>query len=115
MQPPQLDSATNEIEVLAQCEQWVLVKSNEPLVHFTEKQFFIVWIDEPSPDQTLLNACQKLANTPGLFIGLKLTFEDKPELGFVLDSSKGWGFETPDLTQKTLEKIIWELNRLCRE
>lgn len=115
MHPPQLDAISDEVEILAHCEPWVMVRGQPGSHGDPVRQVFVVWLSEQVPDENILNACQKLADTPDLFVGLSLAFETTPEFGFVLNSAKGWGFETPELTQKTLENMIWELNRLCRE
>lgn len=109
----QLDD-TVDIEVLAQFEQWVMVKGKEEQPAFGNALIFIVWLHNAEPPDAIIHACHKLASINDLFPDFNLAFEQKPKFGFVLRSKKGWGFETPELTQKTLEKIIWELNRLSR-
>lgn len=105
---------TSDIEVLAQFEQWVMVKSSEEQFTPGSVLIFIVWLDNSEPSDAIIQASHELASIKDLFPDFSLAFQQKPKFGFVLQSKKGWGFETPDLTQKTLEKIIWELNRLSR-
>lgn len=101
---------------------WVLIKDepfnsqfgagHAPKAIGAEQRYFLVWASEEPLDQPSLMACTALSRLPPFIKDLTIQFDTEPTPGFVLHSHSGFGFESRLLSEKTMEKILWELNRL---
>lgn len=111
MQQPQ--SELEQADILASSADWVLVKKT-PAEPDSAGGFFMVWVAENPASVALVNAAQTLENTKNIVPGIDVRFCPEPEPGFILDLQKNWHPDTPETAQRTLDQIIWELNRLTR-
>ena len=76
-----------------------------------EQRFFLVWTSEEPLDHSSLLACAALCRLPPFIKDLTIQFDAEPTPGFVLYSRSGFGFESRLLSEKTMEKILWEFQK----
>lgn len=122
--PPGVLGVTESVEIPGQIhihDGWVLIQDQVVIADLqngsiksggAEQRYFLVWAADEPFSQNGIKACVALCQLPPFIKDLNIHFDMEPTPGFVLKSSSGFGFENRLLSEKTMEKILWELNRL---
>ncbi len=95
---------------------WVLIANNRPddSSPSREHRYCLIWVSDSPLNDNLMTGCLRLGQQKFIVKDLVIDFKSEPSPGFLLDSSSGFGFETPELRTSTVEKVIWEIERLSR-
>lgn len=91
---------------------WILTPESPELKWGNPGDYFVIWIADAPPSEAIQKACMTLQKDINAFPGFALRVVDKPSFGLIANTKTGLGFEDSLRAQVTLEKIIWEIDRI---
>lgn len=98
---------------LERLDDWVLLPE-DPNSWGYKGDYFVVWVAETPPDASVIEACKALQKDSLAFPAFTVRMVETPSFGLIANSKNTIGFEDATRAKATLEKIIWEIQRLSR-
>lgn len=99
-------------ESLERIADWVLLPESADDTWGKSDVYMLVWVGDDPPPTQVQNACLFLQNDPLAFTSFTVGAVQTPSFGLIINTKTGLGFEDSLRAKATLEKIIWEIERI---
>lgn len=109
-----MQSEQTDFDMIASRGDWVLSRASSEFGNAVNPSYFLLLLRDEEPTPTEVLTFQRMAEIKNLITGTRIQFETQPSPGFILRTTQNWGFESPELAQRSLEKLLWEIERDLR-